>query len=231
MNNWKKVWENREIKNSDETILGKLISVDGFDTGYGTIIEKDWLEYIEKISNKLKINDNDSIYEVGCGAGAFLYGFYKKNQKVGGLDYSEKLISIARDNIKNSTFIVDEAINLDVDEKYDFVLSNSVFFYFKSLDYAEKVIIKMMEKSRKGVAILEVNDLSKRDESIKIRKGYQSEEEYLKKYEGLDHLYYSREWFENLGKKLGAKVIIEQQDINNYKNNEYRFNVYMYKDL
>ena len=227
MNKWKSIWEKREIKEDNSSILSRLISADGFDTGFGTILESDWIAYVEYISNKLNLKESDSIYEVGCGSGAFLYYFYKKGHKVGGVDYSSPLIKIAKKYISNKNFSLKEANQLTIVEKYDYVVSNGVFFYFSSHTYAKDVLSLMLKKANKGIAILEVNDFSKKEESMKLRKGYLSDEEYNKRYKGLEHLYYKKEWFLNFAKEYNLKIDIEQQNINNYTNNMYRFNVFI----
>ena len=230
MNNWKRVWNKHEIDADNDSILGRLIVVDGFDTGYGNISEIDWLDYVDYISTKLNLSINDKIYEVGCGAGAFLYPLYKKGHNVGGIDYSMSLINIAKEYFNEGDFIVSEASKINIDIKYDYVISNSVFFYFPNYEYAEEVINRMISKAIKGIAILEVNDLNLKEESMVIRKGYLSNKEYEKRYTSLEHLYYSKQWFINIAHKNNLRVEIEQQNINNYKNNIYRFNVFMYKD-
>ena len=229
MNNWKTVWDVREEDESHSSILKKLIAADGFDTGYGTITEVDWEQYIDNISNTINVQKKDSVFEVGCGAGAFLYKFHQKGNKVGGIDYSDKLINIAKKYLANGSFVVDEANNLDVKEKYDFLISNSVFFYFPSYQYAEEVLKKMVSKSTKCIAVLEINDLAQKEKSMMIRKGCMSDQEYERKYKGLEHLYFERDWFRCFAEKNNLRVEIQQQDINNYQNNQYRFNVYMWK--
>lgn len=59
MNNWKRVWSKRDIDADNDSILGRLIVVDGFDTGYGNISEIDWLDYVDYISTKLNLSIND----------------------------------------------------------------------------------------------------------------------------------------------------------------------------
>jgi hypothetical protein len=117
---------------------------------------------------------------------------------------------------------------IDEKIKYDTVLSNGVFFYFPSLEYAEKVLHKMINKATKSIAILDVSDQEWKDKSLEIRKGNMSEEEYAKRYDGLDHLYYSKQWFIDIANKYNLKIEIEQQNIKNYQNNSYRFNVFLY---
>ena len=229
-NKWKQIWDNRNESEKYDTVLSKLIAADGFDTGYGTITEKDWNDYIFYIANKLNITESDTIFEVGCGAGAFLFNFYKNGNIVGGIDYSNNLIKIANQYLPNGKFSVSEALNLDVEEKFDFVISNSVFFYFPSYIYAKKVLVSMIEKSKYCIAILEVNDSNKKEESMKLRKGYLTEEEYKDRYDGLEHLYYEKDWFIDIATEYGLKIEIVQQNINNYKNNMYRYNVFLYKE-
>jgi len=229
MQNWKSIWAKRELTSEYDTVLSKLISADGFDTGFGTIKEEDWISYIDHVSAKLNIIPNDSIYEVGCGSGAFLYNFYKNKHNIGGIDYSENLIVIANQYLEAGQFKYDEAIMIDEKIKYDTVLSNGVFFYFPSLEYAKKVLNKMINKATKSIAILDVSDQEWKNKSLKIRKGNMTEEEYSKRYSGLDHLYYSKQWFIDIALKHNLKIEIEQQNINNYQNNSYRFNVFLYR--
>jgi len=76
MDNWKKIWNNRKIEHGDD-ILTSLIKLDGFDEGAGEISQVNWIEYVNWIRSKLAIDETDSIFEIGCGSGAFIYPFYK----------------------------------------------------------------------------------------------------------------------------------------------------------
>lgn len=225
--NWKEIWNNKNSTNT-KINLQNLIALDGFDTGFGTIKVNDWITYITMIKEKMHISKTDSIYEVGCGSGAFLYPFYNDNHLVGGFDFSKSLINIAKEMMPQGKFEVLDAIefkqNQLIDE-YDYVISNGVFFYFPSYDYAQNVLKEMLKVAKKGVAILEVPDLEKKELALSIRKKNMSSIEYKKKYSGLDHLYFSKEWFKN----FGYDVKIENQEINNYPNSEYRFNVFISK--
>jgi hypothetical protein len=46
--------------------------------------------------DRLGIRSGDTVYELGCGAGAFLYPLWQRGVKVGGLDYSSSLLDAAR---------------------------------------------------------------------------------------------------------------------------------------
>lgn len=228
MAEWQQVW-NKRILPEGETILDTLIRADGFDKGAGKIDSDSWKEYIEFITKKLDLKEEESIFEIGCGSGALLYLFYERRHKVGGIDYSEPLIKIAKDIMKGMNFQVCEAINIDTEEKFDVIISNSVFHYFPNLYYAENVVKKMLDKAKRVVAILEVPNLDIIEESEKIRRGSLPAGEYEDRYVGLDHLYYGKNWFYKLGKKYGCVVDIFEQNIKNYGNNNFRFNVVLRK--
>lgn len=228
-NNWQKIWNQRQLETTLKSTLQQLIAVDGFDGSWGGIDETAWMEYIESLTAKLQISAKDSIFEVGCGAGAFLYPFYQKGNKVAGIDYSENLAKIALNIMPRADIIVGEAINIPEKPTFDFVVANGVFLYFKDCEYAAEVLSLMLDISNKGVGIFELPDLSKKEESISMRKAQLGDAEYEEKYRGLEHLYYKKEWFEQVLANKPVKVVIEDQSIKNYGNSRYRFNVFIHK--
>ena len=82
MNKWKIIWNKNE--RIEKIILEMLMKADGFDSGAGAFEVDDWINYTSNFYNKLDIKENDTIFDVGCGSGAFLYPLYLKNYKVGG---------------------------------------------------------------------------------------------------------------------------------------------------
>lgn len=229
MNKWFEIW-NKDKKLCDEySILQSLIYADGFDSAIGKVTEDSWMNYVNKISEKLNITVNDSIYDVGCGSGAFLYPFYQKGHKVGGIDYSKSLIDIAQSVMNDMAFTNNEAINIYTQLKYDYVLSNGVFFYFTDLNYAQQVLEKMLLKANKAVAIFDIPDLFKKEICECYRKRALPEGEYEKKYMGLDHLYFSKDWFVEIANKFGYQIEVFDQIMENYGNSKYRFNIIITK--
>jgi ubiquinone/menaquinone biosynthesis C-methylase UbiE len=232
MTSWQEIWNNKTItgiKKTQEFNLQDLIYVDGFDNGAGKIELEYWKQYINSISQLINLEPTDTIFEVGCGSGAFLFLWYKAGHKVGGIDYSGSLISIAQCLIKNQDFQVLDAIDMDIYPKYDIVISNSVFHYFKDYNYATEVIERMLLKAKKTVAILEIPDLAKKVQSENARKFAMPEGEYEKKYADLMHLYYNRNWFYQFSEKYGHGIKILDQYIEKYGNSKFRFNVIIKK--
>jgi hypothetical protein len=130
----------------------------------------------------------------------------------------------------NSEFENTEASLIGEDKKYDLVVSHSVFHYFKNLEYAKTVIIKMIKKSTKKIAILDINDKSKEYEYHKIRMASMNKDEYKNKYNGLEHMFYDKNWFKKIAKEFNMKIYIFDQAFENYSNSSLRFNVIMTKN-
>lgn len=223
-NNWHNVWSKKKSEQSKNSTLAQLLALDGFDV-FGGMDESAWLEHSMRMADLLEIDKDSSIYEVGCGSGAFLYPFYQQGNQVAGNDYAENLVEIAKKAMPGSDIKVKEAIETDVDEKFDIVLSHGVFLYFQNYDYAAATIKRMLAKSHGKVGILDIPDLSKKKYAMKLRRTQLGEENYKRKYEGLDHLYFAKEWFIQLAETMEIDIDITDQQLPGYTHNSYRYNV------
>ncbi len=179
-----------------------------------------------------KINGFDVVgegltYEVGGGSGATLFLFEKDGIRCGEIDYSENLVEIARGVLQTNDIECGEAIDLKIFPQYDAVLSNSVFSYFPSEEYALQVLEKMYLKARRSIGIIDVHDRDKEMEFIEYRK--KTIENYEERYKGLHKLFYSREFFRNFAKNHNMKVVFKESNISGYWNNEFVFNCYFTK--
>jgi SAM-dependent methyltransferase len=221
---WKDVWGARR-RDAASSSLQALIDLDGFDTGAGRIAEPAWRGYVERIAGLLGMRAGESVYEVGCGAGAFLLPLHEAGLKVAGVDYSAALIEAARGAIPDGDFVHGEA--LDLKKRYDYVVANSVFHYFPDTAYAARVLAAMLAAARLGVAVLEVPDLATREKAEAARRGALGDDEYRKKYAGLEHRYYAREYFLDAGRRAGFEAEILDQAIDGYAQNAFRFNCLM----
>jgi trans-aconitate methyltransferase len=227
VDNWQHIWNRDERLNN--IILDCLIRADGFDTSAGSFTVTNWLEYVGELTKKINLNNFDTVFDVGCGSGAFLFPLSMNNHEVGGVDYSKPLIDLASIFFKSDAFIVNEAINIDIKKAFDVVISHSVFHYFKDLEYAREVVISMIQKSKRKVAFLDINDKSKEDKYHQIRMKGMNKEEYKQKYNGLNHMFYHKGWFENIAQEFNLKCEIFDQDFSDYGNSTLRFNVIMTK--
>lgn len=228
MIDWKTIWNKRGGPDATLTLAG-LVAADGFDEGAGRIAVEEWERYVERVADWLKLAPGDSVFDVGCGAGAFVFPYYEAGHVVGGIDYSDGLVAVAGRAMPGMDFSAHEARDLDVSPVYDVVVSNGAFHYFPDLAYAEDVVVKMIRKARKSVGILEVPNADLRDESEASRAAALPPGEYEKKYRDLGHLYYSKRWIEEVGVRHGCRAQILDQQINGYGNNRFRFNALLHK--
>ena len=220
---WLEIWSRRSGTGAAVLDLNYLIALDGFDSGAGKIGIDDWQEYARRVSEKLDLRDGNSIYEVGCGCGAFLYALRERHDlKVGGNDYGSGLIETAQRVFPGDDFQCIEAVNIDPVPPYDYVISNSVFHYF-TLDYAKQVLARMIDKASLAVCILEIPDIKTKDQAEKLRRDMLSPEEYKKKYAGLHHTYYDRNWFAKVASERGMYCETFNGFVPNYAQNEFRF--------
>jgi trans-aconitate methyltransferase len=224
---WKDVWDARRIDSSRPTVLSRLLAADGMDTGFGSVEEKPWRSYVLKAATAIGIHAESSVFEVGCGAGAWLYELSRLGCEIGGLDASPALIGYAREHLPAGRWLQGDASTLETVPRYDFVVSSGVFLYFPSLEYAQGVLDLMVSKARMGVLVLDVPDLATRDAATAERHRIAGEESYRRRYDGLDHLYFDRSWFQSTLTSLGVpRIRIENQCIDGYSNSRYRFNVF-----
>lgn len=226
---WRPVWERKGAQVQDGALdLSELLRANGYDTGHGDITVDAWTSYTDKVLDLLGAESGHSIYEVGCGAGAFLMPSAQAGLADAGSDYSSTLVAAASKALPDGEFECCEASKIPSLPQYDFVVASGVFMYFPDLEYAGAVIRAMVAKARRGIAILDNPDLAHKEETLALR--YQvagSKEEYEKRYQGLDHLYFDRNWFARLLESAGAtSVVIRDQEIQDYGNAAGRFNVF-----
>ncbi|MBV8896023.1 MAG: class I SAM-dependent methyltransferase [Acidobacteriaceae bacterium] len=224
---WKEVWEDRRLDAQNGSVLTQLMTADGLDTGFGSVGEEAWRTHVARTAAALGITGDSSVFEVGCGAGAYLFDLYQAGCRVSGCDFSSALIEYAREVMPKGEWRVCEAIDIDETPQCDFVISSAAFLYFPSLQYASEVLMRMVNKARRAVMILDLPDAAKQEAALAFRRGTLGEAAYAQKYQGLDHLYFDKRWFTNALNATGVRrVLIEDQNIEGYGNSAYRFNAF-----
>lgn len=225
---WKEVWAERQLDPDRGSLLAQLLAADGFDTGFGDVQEPNWNAYVAHWAGALGLGAGSSVFEVGCGAGAFLYPLAEFGCRVSGIDQSSALIDAARSALPDGDFAVADAAELPLEPHVDAVVSMGVFGYFPTLDYAARVIERMAEKASRSVLLLDLPDLARRDEAIAQRMAWVGgADEYAARYAGLDHLYYSRDWIERAFRRAGLEQVqTADQHLTHYTNGRCRFNTW-----
>jgi 2-polyprenyl-3-methyl-5-hydroxy-6-metoxy-1,4-benzoquinol methylase len=229
--NWHKIWNSRFTVKPGGS-LQQLIDLDGFDSPLGAMTEESWREYVAIFINRCLSSKDDSIFEIGCGSGAFLFPLYQQGYTVGGIDYSAELLYIAKSfmPIFKESFQLLDASKLEIYPKNDIVIANHVIHYFDSLDYTEKVLSNMLLKASKTVFVSGVPDISLRNESEKMRRGTLSLNEYEVKYAGLKILYFERHFFEVIAKKHNFSINFLPHEMPGFAQNLFRYDIIFNKN-
>ncbi len=236
-NKWKSIWDKKKAENinlnRDEfEIFCDLKKADGFDVNvhdeqaYFKAFYRDWEKMYKKLID-ITGGDINSIYEVGCGSGVNLFLFHNRieNAVLGGIDYSEGLIALAKSILPCADLLCGNAEVMNTDIKYDFVMADSVFQYFGSRDYAETILNKMICKSNKAVYISEIHDITLRAECLECRRN--AMDNYDQIYEGLDKMFYSKDWLSEIAEKHNKKTIFTNSENPEYWNSKYVFNCFI----
>lgn len=238
-NNWKDIWEKRDdnfetIDLSDEkSVFLELKRIDGFDVVRGGIPYSALIKQHETIISRLnRGRELESIFEVGCGCGANLYLLIREGYLIGGMDYSLRQIEIAKKIFSDKQhnvceLICDEALHLPTDRKYEALFSNSVFSYFPDEKYAETVLDKMFAKTKYSIGLIDIHDIEKKNQFEEYRR--RTVADYDEKYKDLKKLFYSKSFFREWARKNSCEIQFFDSDVEGYWNNQFVFDVYMYK--
>ena len=211
-------------------MLERLKYINGAgDAGENVLTYSTYYKQYQQIKNALKLQQGDSVFEVGCGAGAN-YLFFKDDAiKYGGVDYSRNLIhtfmSIFPDNCIE--LYCEDAEKFDTEIKYNAVFSMGVFLYFNSLEYATNVLEKMYAKATDCIAVIDVPDLAKKEENLARRRA--AIKDYDKKYKDFPRLYFKKEFFEEFAAKYGMEIEFVEIEMPGYWNAGDNINCFMYK--
>lgn len=246
-NDWNRIWNSRKadletlLSLNDKELFLKLKEMAGFDIVENKELYSGFMDQYAQLKTELmfsvKLNQTvplTSVFEVGGGNGANLLLFYKDGVSyMGEIDYSEVLTSTAKMMLENKTGRSDleitcgEAVQMSADIQYDAVFSNSVFSYFPDEQYAEKVLEKMLMKSKRNIAILDVHHDKKKEEFLAYRRTIIPD--YDERYKNLPKLFYSKQFFAEFAEKHDLDIKFANSHVKGYWNNPFIFNCYMYR--
>ncbi len=228
MSGWDALWESRELPPEQPSTLGHLMAADGLDSGFSQVDEAAWAAGVEGLADRWGLAAGTSVFEVGCGAGAFLYVLNQRGCLVAGIDRSPNLVTRASEVMPQGGFGVADADEFNLAPSFDAVVSFGVFLYFGSEQYAERVTERMANKARRMVAILDLPDRARQAEAIADRERRAGgSEAYAARYAGLEHRYYDRGWMADTLRGLGlVDVTIEDQSIDFSGDARHRFNAW-----
>lgn len=102
------------------------------------------------------IPQNSKVIEIGCGTGELLN--HVKPSYGMGIDFSEKMIDIARQKFPEHKFIVDDAENITINEKFDYVIVSDLLTSLWDIQKSFSELKKVCHKNTK-IVISSYNNL------------------------------------------------------------------------
>lgn len=225
---WKSIWDKKGLAPQ-----APLHHVDGFDL----LTEDEWDAMVSQVTRPLNFKKNDSILECGCGAGAFLASLTRLHSglEITGVDYSESLLTIARQHLKGQFHFGDMThMAFLSDNTFEHTLSFSTFHYLSSEEAAGKAVSEMVRVTKPGGKIYlgEVSDKEKYALAKEIRKvSHQAHKKVSS--QDLDHLFLYKSFFNQLAEEMNLTLaIIDHVDFNfgAYQAAQYRYSVYLTKN-
>ena len=232
-NVWKTVWNRRQaaevaLSGDWQDVFLELKRLNGFDVVDGGIPLNSLLMQGRRIVELLHLSAGMSVYDVGCGAGANLYLMQREGIAVGGTDYAATLVETARRVLPGARELTcGEADAFDTSLKYDAALSNSVFSYFPSEDFAARVLTRMLKKTTGAIGLIDLHDAAKEEDFLAYRRA--TIPDYDERYKGLGKFFYRRTFFEDFARAHNLRIEFPAIEMEGYWNTPFVFNVFMYR--
>lgn len=86
-------------------------------------------QYGNSVTDLIDAEENSTVLDLGCGNGALTAALREKGYAVKGMDASEELLAVARQNYPDIAFSRGDAADFAFDEAFDVVFSNAVFHW------------------------------------------------------------------------------------------------------
>lgn len=235
--NWAEIWQKKGKEKQPDSPegfdlnLSDLIELNGFHGIHGTHTNETFQIQVEALMSRFKhlAKNETGIFEIGCGAGAFLKAIEEKyDLNTGGSDLSKALLDHAKNSLEATLGLFHSEAIQDIGiRNLDLIFSHSVFHYFPSEEYAFRVLNLMTsylaENRTAGLAVLDVRDKGKADEYFLFR----TESLEPKDWTEVGHKLFSKEFFADSLSTLGFDAIeIVDLEISHYGNSPYSFNVF-----
>lgn len=132
-----------------------------------------WIEGTNKFISFLK--KGDLVLDVGCGGGTKSKYLIQKGLNVIGIDFSGKMIEIAKCEVPNGTFIVRDLANVEtLDYMLDGIFMQAVLLHIPKAK-AKEAIQKMANKLKKGgylYVAVKAQKPGRADEEVSVEEDY-----------------------------------------------------------
>lgn len=210
---WLRYWENkgREGRNIDV--------ISGYEGHLSELPEDSHRRLISSIVDKLDLNENDNLLDVGCGAGMITLPLEDYVSEVIGIDASVSMLRHIPEEAKTNVLASMADMMPFYDNVFDKVLCHSIFQYFPNKEYAEKALKEMYRICKSGgkIYVVDIPDAEKEGDYNLEKKT---------EYHNLTRIFYSKESFLN----IFPSAQIFNNELEGYGNAQYRFNILLEKE-
>lgn len=226
---WDEIWASRTVVDSPPgDPIDCALRLNGYDSEIsGNPTARDFADLVRAWGAMVPIRPDESVFELGCGAGAFLESAVRVLglTRAAGCDLSPSLVEAGRRLFPHLDLSVGSGATMPTEPRFDHCASFGVFIYFPDLAYARNVVARLKAKAHRSVSIFDVPDARTRDACESFRRQAYGDARYETDYRGLDHLYLERSWMASQFEPDDWQVTIEDQSLSGYANAPYRFNV------
>ena len=162
---------------------------------------------VQYITELIGIRSNDKILDVGTGTGIMIpfYEKYLVDGRVVAVDYSEKMIEVARSKYPEKehpmvSYVVSDVYELKYDAEFDVVVCYSCFPHFVDQPSALKILSKALKKG--GCLVVAHSDSAKTINGVHMNGGVEIGNDFLP----------SMELLKQMMKESGLAVTFERDD-------------------
>jgi demethylmenaquinone methyltransferase/2-methoxy-6-polyprenyl-1,4-benzoquinol methylase len=148
------------------------------------------LEKVQYIADLLEIKSNDKILDVGTGTGIMIpfYEKYLVDGSVVAVDYSERMIEVAKSKYPKKqhplvSFLVSDVYDLNFESQFDLVVCYSCFPHFVDQPLAIQTCCKALKKG--GRLVVAHSDSAKKINGVHMEGGVEIENDFLPSMEHL----------------------------------------------
>lgn len=170
---------------------------------WGLFSLADWEAMSLRTAAFIGIEKGDSVFEAGCGAGAFLDVLARTfGVRVAGVDMAVRLVEIAKHRLPGEFWVGDiQDMSFAASNRYDKVVSHGVFLYLPSLEAVERAALEMVRLAKPG-GVVYIGVLNDPDRIVAYRSAHRPS----------GNAFARRDFWLNLGLRHSLDVEILDQD-------------------
>lgn len=163
------------------------------------------------------------MWEAGCGAGSFLYPFYRRGCTVGGTDLSGGLIGEARAAMPAGVFAVAGPATVPVIPAADLLVASASFTCLDTAERAGAALRQMASRARRAVLVTGIPDPAARDAGTERRADIRAASARVPRA----RRYWTRDWFTAALRAAGLpRVAVASHFLPGYGTDPLRFSAW-----